>query len=91
VAGAQTVVMSLWKVPDEQTRALMQDFYLRLQAGEGRATALREAQLTMKRRTDHPLFWGGFICEGEPGPLRDDADEKQAELRAPTRITTDGV
>ena len=34
--------MSLWKVPDGPTRELMEDFYSRLLAGQGRADALRE-------------------------------------------------
>ena len=61
--------MSLWKVPDEETRELMEDFYRRILAGEGRAEALRNAQLTMKAKYPHPFFWGAFICQGNPGPL----------------------
>jgi CHAT domain-containing protein len=69
VAGAKTLVMSLWKVPDEQTRELMEDFYRRILAGQGRADALREAQLALKEKYPDPYYWGAFICQGDPGPL----------------------
>jgi CHAT domain-containing protein len=72
LAGAKMLVMSLWKVPDEQTRELMVDFYRRLLAGEGRGDALRSAQLAMKEKQKYrdPFWWGAFICQGDPGPLR---------------------
>ena len=69
LAGAKTLVMSLWKVPDQQTQELMDDFYQRILTGEARAEALREAQLAMKAKCPQPLYWGAFICQGEPGPL----------------------
>ncbi len=69
LAGAKTLVMSLWKVPDQQTQELMTDFYRRILAGEPRAAALREAQLALKAQYPDPLYWGAFICQGEPGPL----------------------
>jgi CHAT domain-containing protein len=69
LAGAKTLIMSLWKVPDYQTRELMEDFYRRLLAGEGRAEALRQAQLALKARYPHPFYWGAFICQGAPSPL----------------------
>ncbi len=71
LAGAKTLVMSLWKVPDDQTRELMEDFYGRILAGEGRADALRAAQMSLKAKYPEPLYWGAFICQGEPGPLRE--------------------
>jgi CHAT domain-containing protein len=69
LAGAKTLVMSLWKVPDEPTRELMEDFYGRLLAGEGRAEALRQAQLAMKEKYPDPFYWGAFICQGDPSRL----------------------
>jgi CHAT domain-containing protein len=69
LAGAQTLVMSLWKVPDQQTKELMLDFYKHLLSGKGRAEALRKAQLAMKQKYQDPYYWGAFICQGNPGPL----------------------
>ncbi|MBP8131442.1 MAG: CHAT domain-containing protein [Candidatus Hydrogenedentes bacterium] len=68
-AGAKTLVMSLWKVADEQTSSLMQQFYEYLLEGKGRAEALRAAKLSIKRHYPSPFFWGAFICQGETGPL----------------------
>jgi CHAT domain-containing protein len=70
MAGAKTLVMSLWKVPDRQTQELMEDFYRRILAGQARSEALREAQLAAKARYPEPLYWGAFICQGNPGPLQ---------------------
>jgi CHAT domain-containing protein len=69
LAGARTLVMSLWKVPDQQTKDLMIDFYNRILAGKPIAEALREAQLATKEEYTHPYYWGAFICQGNPGPL----------------------
>jgi hypothetical protein len=69
LAGAKTLVMSLWKVPGEPTRELMEDFYRRLLSGEGRAEALRQAQLALKEKYPEPFYWGAFICQGDPSPL----------------------
>jgi CHAT domain-containing protein len=70
LAGARTLVMSLWKVPDQQTQELMQMFYRHILHGQSRADALRQAQLALKARCPDPLYWGAFICQGDPGPLR---------------------
>jgi len=70
LAGAQTLIMSLWKVSDKETKDLMVDFYNRLLSGKPRAQALREAQLVMKEKYPDPYYWGAFICQGNPGPTR---------------------
>lgn len=69
LAGAKTLVLSLWKVPDKETQELMIEFYRRLLAGEARAEALRQTQLAMKAKNPDPYYWGAFICQGEPGVL----------------------
>ncbi len=69
LAGAKTLVMSLWMVPDTQTQMLMDRLYQRLLAGEPRADALREAQLAVKAEFPEPFYWAGFICQGDPAPL----------------------
>ena len=69
LAGAKTLVISLWKVPDQQTQELMGLFYTALLAGQPRAKALRQAQIEIKRHYPNPLYWGAFICQGDPSPL----------------------
>jgi len=69
VAGAETVVMSLWKVNDETTRSLMERYYAHLLAGQGRATALREAMRELRRTQPHPHHWAPFIAMGRDTPL----------------------
>ncbi|WP_437902731.1 tetratricopeptide repeat protein [Sorangium sp. So ce327] len=64
LAGADSQIMSLWKVADEETQALMTAYYGRLSAGEGRSDALREAQLAMARERVHPYYWAAFIAGG---------------------------
>jgi CHAT domain-containing protein len=59
LAGSQSQVMSLWKVSDTGTRDLMTDYYKRLQAGEGRTEALRQAQLAMLQESMYATGSGG--------------------------------
>jgi CHAT domain-containing protein len=75
LAGARTLVMSLWTVPDKETRWLMRRMYANLLRGMGKAAALRQAQLDLIAHLrafqghDHPYFWAAFICQGDPAPL----------------------
>ena len=50
LAGAETLVMSLWPVSDYVTRELMTDYYAGLKQGLGRGDALRQAKLAMLAR-----------------------------------------
>ncbi|MEJ0029847.1 MAG: CHAT domain-containing protein [Bacteroidota bacterium] len=60
-AGAQTIVMSLWKVDDAATQQLMTSFYSNWMNGMSKAEALKSAQITLKRQFPHPYYWGAFV------------------------------
>jgi CHAT domain-containing protein len=64
LAGAKTLVMSLWKVSDEQSRELMDNSYRRLLSGGALADALREAQVEMKDKYPDPFYWGCSFTRG---------------------------
>jgi len=72
LAGAETLVMSLWPVSDYVTRQVMTAYYTGLKAGQGRGDSLRRAQLAMLARPDrrHPFYWASFIQAGDWRPLR---------------------
>jgi CHAT domain-containing protein/tetratricopeptide (TPR) repeat protein len=69
VAGAETVVMSLWKVDDKTTSTLMQAYYRNLMAGQGRVAALREAMRSLMQSQPHPHYWAPFIAMGRDTSL----------------------
>ncbi|HOW54115.1 MAG TPA: tetratricopeptide repeat protein [Syntrophorhabdaceae bacterium] len=72
-AGAKGLVMSMWSVPDRETKELMVNFYTNILVKKmKRSDALRQAILTelpeVKKRYGHtnPFFWGAFVYMGEP-------------------------
>jgi CHAT domain-containing protein/tetratricopeptide (TPR) repeat protein len=69
LAGARTIIVSLWNVPDDQTQQLMIRFYQHLLDGKSRADALRSAQIETRLDSPNARYWGGFICLGDPAPL----------------------
>jgi CHAT domain-containing protein len=71
-AGARTIVMSLWKVPDKETCELMDGFYQNWLADQSKKEAFRQSVLTALRfyrdryGVAHPYLWGGFVLFGDP-------------------------
>jgi CHAT domain-containing protein len=72
VAGAHTVIMSLWPVEDQVTSEWMQTLYeQRLNKQMNTASSVRFADLEMlKRRRSaglgtHPFYWAPFVAVGD--------------------------
>ncbi|MEP7362824.1 MAG: CHAT domain-containing tetratricopeptide repeat protein [Acidobacteriota bacterium] len=72
LAGARTVIMSLWPVEDASARRWMAVLYKqRLVDGLGTAEAVRAASLALlrearaKHASTHPLHWAPFVAAGD--------------------------
>ena len=69
-AGAQSILMSMWSVPDKETQELMTLFYQKWLGGADKHEALRLAQLderdVVRKRygKDLPFYWGAFVLVG---------------------------
>lgn len=61
VAGANTLLMSLWKVDDEATKILMTEFYKNYLSGKTKRESLLLAQATLRKTHPDPEYWAGFI------------------------------
>lgn len=64
VAGARSMLTSLWPVSDLGTRAMMSDFYDAIAKGTSKPEALRQAKLRVKRQQGHPFYWAPFVLTG---------------------------
>jgi CHAT domain-containing protein len=67
IAGAQTVLASHWSISDKATSQLITEFMRHWQAGEPRAQACREAQLSLlhSKTFSNPYFWAALTLTGQ--------------------------
>jgi CHAT domain-containing protein len=68
IAGARTVVATLWSADDTFSAALLKSFYIHLANHEDKGSALRNAKIDMIRKFGQaapPYYWAGFIMDGD--------------------------
>ena len=70
MAGARSVISTLWEVDDSSSLFLMKRFYAHLATNQSAASALTAAKRDMLRTLGSkalPYQWAGFIIEGTDG------------------------
>jgi CHAT domain-containing protein/Tfp pilus assembly protein PilF len=60
LAGAQSLIISLWQVPDHETSEFMKSFYTSLMKTKNIRDAFRLTQKAMSKKYD-PYFWAAFV------------------------------
>jgi CHAT domain-containing protein len=69
-AGARSVLISHWVLPDEDTVAVMAAFFERIAAGVPAPEALQAAQMAqIAAGASDPLQWAAFAVVGAPPPV----------------------
>jgi CHAT domain-containing protein len=64
VAGADALIMSLWKVDDAATQQLMTSFYQNWMKLGNKQKAFKQAQLQLMAKYKDPYYWGAFVMMG---------------------------
>ena len=64
VAGAENIIMSLWKVSDEATKDLILSFYAKWTSGKSVKEAFREAQRELREKYPGAYYWAAFVLIG---------------------------
>jgi CHAT domain-containing protein len=64
VAGADALIMSLWKVDDAATQLLMTNFYTNWIKLGNKQKAFKQAQLQLMTKYKEPYYWGAFVMMG---------------------------
>ncbi|WP_082794070.1 CHAT domain-containing protein [Roseivirga seohaensis] len=68
-AGCPATLMSLWMVPDKETKTLMNNFYEGVKTEKSKTEALHLAKTEYLKqanndRMTHPFYWAGFVLSG---------------------------
>ncbi len=72
-AGAESLLLSRWKISDKTTPEIMKLFYQNLKNGMNKSKALQKAKIDFLTNTNHfnepPFYWGSFYILGDIDPI----------------------
>jgi len=70
-AGSDSVLVTLWDVGDNATKAFMHQFYFFLGRGESPSVALRLAKNRLRAQPEwsNPALWSGYVLIGDAAPI----------------------
>lgn len=72
-AGSESIITGLWKIDEEASALLIENFYRQLLKGLSKDEALRQAKLEYIKNTDGrmiaPQYWAGLVIMGDTSPI----------------------
>jgi CHAT domain-containing protein len=72
-AGSESILTSLWKIDEQSSAAIIENFYGYIKDGLPKDEALQKAKLdyiaTAKGRTLSPQYWAGLVLIGDTLPI----------------------
>jgi CHAT domain-containing protein len=72
-AGAQNIVMTMWKINDQSASLIINNFCRNIKRGKASDVSLRNAKMAFLQnanpRNTHPYYWSAFIFIGNNDPI----------------------
>ncbi|MFC0606060.1 CHAT domain-containing protein [Winogradskyella pulchriflava] len=72
-AGSESILTSLWKIDEQSSAKIIENFYNHLKNGLPKDEALQKAKLdylsTAEGRTMSPQYWAGLVLIGDASPI----------------------
>lgn len=72
-AGSQAIMTALWRIDEQSSTQIIEQFYKNLKKGMSKDVALQQAKITYLQqasgRSLSPAYWGGLVILGDPNAI----------------------